>query len=126
LQKVSSARAPEAPIQNLVRPRGAAHYGLGRTLHVLFDILTIRFLPTHCTCPMHFFGRFGLPGTGLNGGIPGYLAGALLLPAGLMMFSTGLLGEVMIRSCFESPGHRIYAVRAIRCRRGHKAPSEAR
>jgi len=51
-----------------------------------------------------------LLGTGLGGGIPDYLAGALL-PAGLTTFSTGLLGEVMIRTCFESQGRRIYAVR---------------
>jgi len=75
LHKVSSARAPEAPIQNLVRPE-AAHYGLGRTLHVLFDILTHPLPADSRTCPMHFFGRFGIAGTGLNGGIPGYLAGA--------------------------------------------------
>ncbi|MGO9097652.1 MAG: hypothetical protein ACLQGV_20815 [Bryobacteraceae bacterium] len=69
---------------------------------------------------------FGLLGTGLGVGVPGYLAGALLPLAGLTMLSTGLLGEVMIRSCFESPGRRIYAVREIRCRRERKAPDEAR
>jgi hypothetical protein len=41
------------------------------------------------------------------------VAGALLLLAGLMMFSTGLLGEVMIRTYFESQDRRIYAVREI-------------
>ena len=41
------------------------------------------------------------------------LAGGLLLLAGLMMFSTGLLGEVMIRTYFESQDRRIYAVREI-------------
>jgi hypothetical protein len=41
------------------------------------------------------------------------LAGGLLLLAGLMMFSTGLLGEVMILTCFESQDRRIYAIRKI-------------
>jgi hypothetical protein len=41
---------------------------------------------------MHFFGKSGLLGERLKGGIPGCLAGTLLLLAGLMMFSTGLLG----------------------------------
>jgi hypothetical protein len=95
---------------------------------------------------MYFFGKFGLLGTGLGGGILGYLAvnklvtgrdmvrdhgplmlaGALRLLAGLMMFSTGLLGEVMIRTYFESQGRRIYAVREIRCQRERKVPDEAR
>jgi hypothetical protein len=44
------------------------------------------------------------------------IAGALLLLGGLMMFSTGLLGEVLMRTYFESQGRRIYAVREVRCR----------
>jgi hypothetical protein len=43
--------------------------------------------------------------------------GAILLLAGLMLFSTGLLGEVMIRTYFESQGRRIYAVREVRARK---------
>src|SRR6202158_4108664 len=41
------ARVAEVPIQNIVRPSGSSHYGLGRTLHVLFDIVTIKFLLTY-------------------------------------------------------------------------------
>jgi glycosyltransferase involved in cell wall biosynthesis len=140
------ARVAEVPIQNVVRPTGASHYGLGRTLHVLFDILTIRFLLNYFTRPMHFFGKLGLAGTGLGGGIltfvavkklvtgrdiildhgPLMVAGALLLLAGLLMFSTGLLGEVMIRTYFESQGRRTYAVREIRCKRERKVPDQTR
>ena len=47
---------------------------------------------------------------------PLMMAGGLLLLAGLMMFCTGLLGEVLMRTYFESQGRRIYAVREIRCR----------
>jgi hypothetical protein len=51
------------------------------------------------------------------------IAGALLLLAGIMMFCTGLLGEVMIRTYFESQGRRIYAVREVRTRREPVAPA---
>ena len=44
---------------------------------------------------------------------PLMLAASLLLLAGLMMFTTGLLGEVLMRTYFESQGRRIYAVREI-------------
>jgi hypothetical protein len=44
---------------------------------------------------------------------PLMLAGALLLLAGLMMFSTGLIGELVMRTYFESQDRRIYAVREI-------------
>ena len=44
---------------------------------------------------------------------PLMIAGSLLLLAGLMMFSTGLIGELLIRTYFESQDRRIYAVREI-------------
>jgi hypothetical protein len=53
---------------------------------------------------------------------PLLLLGALLVLTGLMMFSTGLLGEVLMRTYFESQGRRIYAVREVRCRREAVTP----
>src|SRR5579864_5138002 len=140
------ARVAEVPIRNTPRASGDSHYGLGRTFRVLFDILTIRFLLRYFTRPMHFFGALGLAGTSLGGLIllycagdklingrdiflqhgPLMIAGVLLLLAGLMMFSTGLLGEVMIRTYFESQGRRIYAVREIRTRRDPQVTDGAR
>lgn len=126
------ARVAEVPIRNVPRPSGASHYGLGRTFRVLFDLITIKFLLSYLTRPMHFFGKFGLIGTTLGGGIlaglavkkllgyeiviehgPLMVAGALLFLSGLSMFTTGLLGEVLMRTYFESQGRRIYAVREI-------------
>src|ERR1700739_1412012 len=57
------ARVAEVPISNTPRITGESHYGLGRTSHVLFDILTIRFLLKYFTRPMHFFGAIGLAGS---------------------------------------------------------------
>jgi len=126
------ARIVEVPIRNTPRSAGDSHYGIGRTFRVMFDILTIQFLLKYFTRPMHFFGLLGLIGTVLGGGIMAFLlgdkilghdiitdhgplmaAGGLLLLAGLMMFSTGLMGEMMMRTYFESQGRRIYAVREI-------------
>ncbi len=140
------ARVAEVPIQNIPRAAGGSHYGLGRTMHVMFDIVTIKFLLNYFTRPMHFFGNLGLVGTLTGGGVLGYLAvhkvatghdiiiehgplmlaAGLALLAGLMMFTTGLLGEVLIRTYFESQGRRIYAVREIRCRRERRVQGEAR
>lgn len=130
------ARVAEVPIRNTPRIAGGSHYGLSRTFRVFFDILTIRFLLKYMTRPMHFFGALGLGGIALGGLILSYLlvqkvrgmdiievhgplmfAGGLLLLAGLMMFTSGLLGELLMRTYFESQGRRIYAVREIRTRR---------
>lgn len=139
------ARVAEVPIRNTPRVSGASHYGLGRTFRVLYDIITIKFLLSYFTRPMHFFGKIGLIGTFLGGAIMAYLfvykitgheiavqhgplmiAGALLLLTGIMMFSTGLLGEVLIRTYFESQGRRIYAVREVRTKREPQVTDGAR
>src|SRR6516165_9126551 len=126
------ARIAEVPIRNTPRAAGDSHYGISRTFRVLFDILTIKFLLKYMTRPMHFFGAMGLAGTGLGGATmlfllvkkilghdivlehgPLMVAGALALLAGLLMFSTGLIGELIMRTYFESQDRRIYAVREI-------------
>jgi hypothetical protein len=130
------ARVAEVPIKNIERPNGASHYGLSRTLRVFFDILTIQFLLRYLTRPMHFFGKWGLSGIGLGSIVllvlliekiagrdiiaehgPLLVAGAMLWFAGLMLFCVGLIGEVLMRTYFESQGRRIYAIREVRCRR---------
>jgi glycosyltransferase involved in cell wall biosynthesis len=139
------ARMAEVPIHNTPRAAGDSHYGIGRTFRVLFDILTIKFLLKYFTRPMHFFGALGLAGTSLGCLImlwlailklmgneitmahgPLMIAGALLLLSGLMMFSTGLIGEVVIRTYFESQGRRIYAVREIVTRKQRGVAGGAR
>jgi glycosyltransferase involved in cell wall biosynthesis len=145
LASLYGARVVEVPISNSPRVSGGSHYGLSRTFRVMFDIVTIKFLLTYMTRPMHFFGKIGLVGTLLGGAIMGYLfiykilgneimlqhgplmiAGALLLLTGLMMFSTGLLGELVMRTYFESQGRRIYAVREVRTRRDPQVTDGAR
>ncbi len=140
------ARVAEVPIQNTPRIAGDSHYGLGRTFRVLFDILTIRFLLKYFTRPMHFFGSFGLAGTTLGTLIllfcavdkvvehinildqhgPLLILGALLLLCGLMMFITGLIGEMMMRTYFESQGRRIYAIRDVLVQKRRGVVDEAR
>ena len=139
------ARIAEVPIRNTPRAAGESHYGIGRTFRVLFDILTIQFLLKYFTRPMHFFGSLGLGSSTLGGGIMLYLliqkilgqdivtehgplmvAGGLLLLAGIMLFSTGLMGEMMMRTYFESSDRRIYAVREILTRKQRGVAGGAR
>jgi glycosyltransferase involved in cell wall biosynthesis len=140
------ARIAEVPIRNLPRANGGSHYGLGRTFRVAFDIFTIWFLLKYFTRPMHFFGKWGLLSAGSGTLVllglaaekiwtgvdmvqthgPLMLAGALAQVTGVILFCTGLLGEVLTRTYFESQGRRIYAVREIRTRREEKAAGGTR
>src|SRR5271166_3089125 len=146
LASLYGARIAEVPIRNNPRASGGSHYGLGRTFRVMFDIFTVWFLLKYFTRPMHFFGKWGLISGTLGGGLLTWLAawklwtradiisehgplivvGALALVTGVMLFCTGLLGEVLTRTYFESQGRRIYAVREIRTRREEKAAGGSR
>jgi glycosyltransferase involved in cell wall biosynthesis len=132
LASMQGARIAEVPIRNVPRAEGRSHYGLGRTFRVMFDILTIRFLVRYLTRPMHFFGSIGLV-CGAGGGLilaglvvqklrgipimvehgPLLIAGAVLVLTGIQMFCTGLIGEVLMRTYFESQRRPIYAVREV-------------
>jgi glycosyltransferase involved in cell wall biosynthesis len=141
LASLYGARIAEVPIKNIERPVGASHYGLGRTFRVMFDIFTIWFLLKYFTRPMHFFGKWGLVSAGIGGAILAWLAGekiivggdiiqehgpllvlgGIALLTGVILFCTGLLGEVLTRTYHESQGRRIYAVREIRTKRETQA-----
>jgi glycosyltransferase involved in cell wall biosynthesis len=129
----SGAKIVEIPITNINRPSGSSNYGLGRTLRVAFDLITLRFLLGYITRPLHFFGRAALYCAEASAIMAGYilfdkfyygvpimvahgpLAGlaAMLLIVGTVFIATGLIGEMLSRVYFESTGKKIYAVRNI-------------
>ncbi|HST20050.1 MAG TPA: glycosyltransferase family 2 protein [Blastocatellia bacterium] len=129
----NGATIVEVPIKNIERPGGRSHYGLSRTIRVLFDLLTIRFLLKYVTRPLHFFGPIGLLSTMIGSAImvwmlakkaiygidlfevhgPLMLLGAVLILAGVQLISSGLIGEMLSRTYFESQGKPIYAIEKI-------------
>lgn len=132
LAAMHGARIAEVPIGNFDRVSGHSHYGLGRTARVLFDLLTVSFLARYLTRPMHFFGSLGIlcGGSGslaltyllvkkLQGASimlehgPLLIAGSVLALTGLQLVCTGLIGEVLTRTYFESQSRPIYGAREI-------------
>jgi len=129
----NGATVVEVPINNIERPGGHSHYGLSRTVRVLFDLLTIRFLLKYVTRPLHFFGPVGLLSLTLGFLInlwmivekliygtdlfdkhgPLMILGAILILAGIQLISSGLIGEMLSRTYFESQGKPIYAIEKI-------------
>jgi glycosyltransferase involved in cell wall biosynthesis len=129
----NGATVAEVPIRNIVRPGGRSHYGLSRTIRVLFDLLTIRFLLKYVTRPLHFFGPLGLTSMGAGIVIAAWLLvkkvllgtdllaehgplmvfGIVLFLAGLQLISAGLIGELVSRTYFESQGKPIYSIESV-------------
>jgi glycosyltransferase involved in cell wall biosynthesis len=127
LASAYGARICEIPINISERKHGRSHYGIGRIVPVLFDLITIPFLLRYASRPMHFFGGMGLVGLLISFAMAGFLAmerlffgvslmaqhGPLLIFAGvlalaaLMLFCFGLTGEMLLRKLHEqSPVRR--------------------
>ena len=116
----------EIPIKNIVRPKGASHYGISRTFRVFFDLITIRFLLKYMYRPLHLFGTVGMlammAGLGISGWLmfskyfwhlnimgehgPLLVFAAVLLVAGVQLLALGLLGDLQVRN-FQEPSRRV-------------------
>jgi len=124
----------EVPVNHRARERGQSKYAglrktIARTTKVFLDLLTVRFLLSYSTRPIHIFGAMGLLSSGLGvllglyltfvklvlgqsiGSRPLLLLAVLLVILGVQMISMGLLGEVMVRTYFEAQNKPIYVVR---------------
>lgn len=119
----------EIPVNHAARQFGKSKYGIGRTVRVLLDLLTVRFLLSYGTRPMQIFGLFGI--LSMFGGllIGGYLTalklftgaeiagrpllllGVLLIVIGVQFISLGLIGELIVRVYYENQNRPIYVVR---------------
>lgn len=121
----------EVPVRHHPRRFGRSKYGLSRTARVLLDLITVRFLLSYSTRPIHIFGGLGLVGFALGmalgaylsfvkfvlgqsiGGRPLLLLAVLLMVVGVQLISMGLLGELVVRTYYETLNKPIYAVREI-------------
>jgi len=119
----------ELAVNHRPRTRGRSKYGIGRTVRVVLDLFTVKFLLAYGTRPAHLFGLLGLAsgtaGFGILayltwiklvyeaaiGGRPLLLLGALLFLTGLILVCIGLLGELMVRIYHESQGKPIYVLK---------------
>ncbi len=125
------ARVTEVKVHHRPRTLGRSKYGLSRTLRVLLDLLTVKFLSGFSTRPIQLFGLFGLlcasAGLVLTGelgferiflgvrlaGRPVVLLAILLVVVGVQFVSLGLLGEMLVRTYHESQAKPIYRVREV-------------
>jgi glycosyltransferase involved in cell wall biosynthesis len=121
----------EVPVNHRARQHGQSKYGISRTFRVLLDLLTVRFLLSYSTRPIHIFGGLGFLGFAVGtvlglyltfvklvfhqdiGGRPLLLLAILLMVVGVQLVSMGLLGELVVRTYHETQGKPIYVVREV-------------
>jgi glycosyltransferase involved in cell wall biosynthesis len=120
----------QVPVQHHPRLAGKTKYNITRTFRVMLDLITVKFMQTYMTRPMHVMGFAGLfamflgmlslaatvvvklvDGTSMIRNPLLHLSVMLEL-IGVQVISMGLVGELVTRTYFESQGKRAYAVRS--------------
>jgi glycosyltransferase involved in cell wall biosynthesis len=122
-------RVAEVPVSHHPRRFGKSKYDLSRTITVLLDLLTVKFLLSYSTRPMQIFGLLGLISFVLGTIIAAYLSfirlffgspiadrpllllAILLIFVGVQLITMGLLGELTMRTYHEAQGKTIYMVK---------------
>ena len=122
----------EMPVHHRARRYGRSKYGIGRTVRVILDLLTVKFLLTYSTRPLQLFGLIGgamtLLGAAISGGLalgrlmerlslnrhqPLLLLGILLIMTGVQLMTIGLVAELQARTYHESQNKPTYVIREI-------------
>jgi glycosyltransferase involved in cell wall biosynthesis len=124
-------RIAEVETTHHPRLRGKSKYGISRTVKVVLDLITVKFLQSFSTKPLQFFGPIGLFSGALGffislylamgklfmgrdiGGRPLLLLGALLIIVGIQFIGMGLLGEMMVRVYHETQKKPIYVIKKV-------------
>ncbi len=122
----------ERVVNHHPRKHGRSKYGIGRTIRVVLDLLTVKFLLSYSTRPLHIFGliggAMGLAGLVLTGWLAFWrlmgslslnqhqtllLLGIVLMFTGVQLVTVGLLAEMQARTYHESQNKPTYAIREI-------------
>lgn len=125
------ARIIEVPVQHHERKYGQAKYGLDRTLKVILDLFTVKFLLNYSHKPMRLFGGAGMLFITSGGallfyllirrmlqeiavlGSPLFQLGVMLLILGSQSILMGLIAELLARTYHESQSKPTYTIRTV-------------
>jgi glycosyltransferase involved in cell wall biosynthesis len=123
------ARVTEMPVRHHERLHGVSKYGISRTMKVILDLMTVKFLLSYSTKPIQLFGRWGIYTLGagfLTGSATIYMKlfepismnrnpllilTAFLLFMGVQFIVLGLLAELSARTYYEAQGKQIYNIK---------------
>jgi glycosyltransferase involved in cell wall biosynthesis len=123
------AKITELPVHHHARQFGKAKYGLERTIKVLLDLVTVKFLLTYSNKPIYLFGGTGITLSALGvldllylfirrtfwqvpaSTSPLLLIGAMFVILGFQSILLGLIAELLARTYHESQAKPTYTVR---------------
>jgi glycosyltransferase involved in cell wall biosynthesis len=122
-------RLTEVEVSHQRRQYGESKYNLSRTVTVLLDLVTVKFLLSYASRPMQVFGLLGIFAFVIGTAIAAYLSflrlflgwpianrpllmlAILLILVGVQLVTMGLLGELTARTYHEAQGKKIYVIR---------------
>jgi glycosyltransferase involved in cell wall biosynthesis len=129
---LAGARVAEIEVAHHSRRFGTSKYGLSRTVRVVLDLMTFRFLGRFGSRPAHLFGMPGLGALALSalclllapvskllprrfriGPRPLLSASACCCNVGILYIVLGLLAELLMRTYYESQGKVPYVVKNV-------------
>jgi hypothetical protein len=121
----------EKVVNHRARRHGTSKYGISRTIRVILDLLTVKFLISYSTRPLHIFGLLGMTMGSLGAAVCAWLAwvkffghegignrplllfGILLIFTGVQLVTLGLLAEMQARTYHESQDKPVYVIRDV-------------
>src|SRR5688500_4919271 len=122
----------EHVVHHRKRMHGKSKYGISRTIRVVLDLMTVKFLSSYSTRPLQMFGGVGLAMSSVGTLVCAWLAyvkffqhqgiadrpllllGVMMILGGIYLVMTGLLAEMLSRTYHESQNKPTYAIREIR------------
>jgi glycosyltransferase involved in cell wall biosynthesis len=121
----------EVPVQHYPRRHGKAKYGLERTLKVILDLFTVKFLVSYANKPIYLFGGTGLALILSSFILLGYLVtrrlafaehmirspllllSVMVFILGFQSILMGLIAEILVRTYHESQAKPTYSIRRM-------------
>lgn len=124
-------KVAEVVVNHHPRLYGKSKYGISRTVRVILDLITVKFLLKYFSKPMQFLGKIGLYSIIASllcalftlymkifsnfdiTGNPFFLLTCLFLIAGFQFISSGLIGEMVSRVYYEGLNKSVYTIEVV-------------
>lgn len=121
----------EVKVNHRPRKYGTSKYGISRTVRVILDLITVKFLLSYSNRPLHVFGMIGMLSSSLGfllllllgiqrqlyripmGDRPMLMMAVLMIFIGVQFVTIGLISEIQVRTYHESQNKPIYYVKNI-------------